>query len=308
MTQRIEMTEVVTRDGLQIEPVFIETEYKIALIQRLMDAGIRRFEVTSFVHPKYVPQMRDAEDVLRGLKDRPDHVTFCALALNEKGVDRAIAAGTDEINFVFSVSETHNLKNSRRSVQESLDNIKALVKRAEQEKMAVNVGMATSFGCPFEGLYKPDRILQLLEQLTEWGVTSVMLADTTGMANPRQIKETCQQVMGRFPKLTLQLHLHNTRGMGAANLIAGLDAGVTRFDSSLAGIGGCPFAPGATGNICTEDIVHMLHLMGYETGIEIDHLLPIAKELEGKLGRSFPGQIMKAGKSTDYYPKDWQPA
>ncbi|MEH7123437.1 hydroxymethylglutaryl-CoA lyase [Bacillus sp. JJ1532] len=308
MRKQITMTEVVTRDGFQIEPGFIETEYKISLIRRLMEAGVKRFEVTSFVHPKYVPQMSDAEDVMQGLSDRPSDVVFCTLALNEKGVDRAIAAGTDEINFTFSVSETHNRKNSRRSVSESLENIRFLIRRAEEERIPINVGIATSFGCPFEGFYKPERVLPLIERLTDWGINSIMLADTTGMAHPLQVRETCQKVLEQFPDVTLQLHLHDTRGMGAANVMAGLEAGVTRFDSSLAGIGGCPFAPGASGNICTEDIVHMLDLMGYETEMNIDQLITIAKELEGKLGKTLPGQIMKAGKSSDLHSKEWQPA
>ncbi|KAB2330832.1 hydroxymethylglutaryl-CoA lyase [Cytobacillus depressus] len=308
MRKQVTMTEVVTRDGFQIEPGFIETEYKISLIRRLIEAGVKRLEVTSFVHPIYVPQMKDAEAVMCGLSDRPNDVTFCTLALNEKGVERAIAAGTDEINFTFSVSETHNRKNSRRSVSESLDNIRFLIRRAEEEKIPINVGIATSFGCPFEGIYKPERVIPLIERLTDWGINSIILADTTGMAHPLQVKETCQQVLKQFPNLTLHLHLHNTRGMGAANVMAGLEAGVTRFDSSLAGIGGCPFAPGASGNICTEDIVHMLELMGYETEMNIDKLITLAKELEGKLEKTLPGQIMKAGKSSDLHSNEWQPA
>ncbi|SES00601.1 hydroxymethylglutaryl-CoA lyase [Psychrobacillus sp. OK032] len=306
MGKKITMTEVVSRDGLQIEPNFIETEYKISLIKRLMDAGVKRFEVTSFVHPKYVPQMSDAEEVMRGLRDRPDDVTFCTLALNEKGVERAISAGTDEINFTFSLSETHNGKNSRRSVSESLENIKSLVKRADEVNIPVNVGIATGFGCPFEGIYSPDRLIPVVTQLTDWGITSILLADTTGMAHPNQVKQTCQLIIEQFPGVRLQLHLHNTRGMGAANVVAGIEAGVTQFDSSLAGIGGCPFAPGASGNICTEDIVHMLHLMGYETNMNIDKLLLISRNLEEKLGKSLPGQLMKAGKSTDLHSKEWQ--
>jgi hydroxymethylglutaryl-CoA lyase len=306
MGKKITMTEVVSRDGLQIEPKFIETEYKISLIKNLMDAGVKRFEVTSFVHPKYVPQMSDAEEVMRGLRDRPDDVTFCTLALNEKGVERAISAGTDEINFTFSLSETHNGKNSRRSVSESLENIKSLVRRADEVNVPINVGIATVFGCPFEGIYSPDRLIPVVTQLTDWGITSILLADTTGMAHPNQVKQTCQLILERFPGVTLQLHLHNTRGMGAANVLAGIEAGVTQFDSSLAGIGGCPFAPGASGNICTEDIVHMLHLMGYETNMDIDKLLLISRNLEEKLGKSLPGQLMKAGKSTDLHSKEWQ--
>lgn len=300
----VEITEVVTRDGLQIEEVMEDTAYKIRLIEQLMNAGVKRIEVTSFVHPQYVPQMKDAEEIFRGLSRR-EGVTFCALALNEKGVERAEAAGADEINYVFSVSETHNRKNSRRTVAESLSYAETLIKNC---KIPVNIGLATSFGCPFEGLYPPERVLELVEKLAGYGATSITLADTTGMANPRQVKETCQLVIDRWPEIRFHLHLHNTRGMGAANLLAGLEAGVFLFDSSLGGLGGCPFAPGAAGNICTEDMVHMLHLMGYATGIDLDALLPLARDLERKLGHPLPGQVMKAGKSTDLFPSDWQPA
>ncbi|PWW32375.1 hydroxymethylglutaryl-CoA lyase [Cytobacillus oceanisediminis] len=309
MNRQISLTEVVTRDGFQIEPGFIETEYKIDIIKRLIKTGIKRIEVTSFVHPKYVPQMRDAEAVFQGIaEDKPSDVKFISLALNERGIERAVAARTDEINFAFSASEAHNMKNTQRTVAESLKNIKTLVKSAERENVSVNVGIATSFGCPFEGMYQPEKVLNVVQKVIDMGISSVILADTTGMAHPKQVRETCQQVLDQFPQLNLQLHLHNTRGMGAANLLAGIDAGVTQFDSSVAGIGGCPFAPNASGNICTEDIVHMLHLMGYETNINIDPLLLIARELEIKLGRALPGQVMKAGKSTDLHSADWQPA
>jgi hydroxymethylglutaryl-CoA lyase len=307
MSANITITEVVTRDGLQIEPEFVETEYKLSLVKRLIEAGVKRLEVTSFVNPKFVPQMRDAEEVMKGLQNRPKDVTLCTLALNEKGVERAISAGTDEVNFTFSASETHNQKNARRSVAESLDNIKLLISRAEQVRIPVNIGIATSFGCPFEGVYKPERVLHLVEQLTNWGINSIILADTTGMAHPNQILDTCSRIREKFSGLRLHLHLHNTRGMGAANLLAGIKAGVTNFDSSLGGIGGCPFAPGASGNICTEDMVHMLQLMGHKTTIDIDKLISIARDLQNKLNKPLPGQVMKAGKSIDLHSKDWQP-
>lgn len=307
MRDFITITDVVTRDGLQIEPKILSTDVKVAIIEKLIAAGVKRFEVASFVHPKYVPQMADAEEVFKRLGKR-DGVIFTALTLNERGVDRAIQAGVDELNFVFSVSETHNRKNTRQSVESSIRNIQSLVKKAGDHQIPVNIALATSFGCPFEGLYEPDRVLVLIERLIDLGVTSFTLADTTGMANPKQVKEACEQVLQHWSDIKLQLHLHNTRGMGAANVIAGIQAGVTNFDSSLGGIGGCPFAPGATGNICTEDIVHMLDLMGYETGLDIDQLIATAKYLEKELGRTIPGQIMKAGKSTDLHPSDWEPA
>ncbi|HET7627737.1 MAG TPA: hydroxymethylglutaryl-CoA lyase [Bacillales bacterium] len=306
MKRSITVTEVVTRDGFQIEPEWIDTERKIALVHDLIAAGVRRFELSSFVHPVLVPNMKDAEELFAAFQ-RVDDVVFCGLVLNEKGAERALAAKVDEINYVFSASETHNRKNSRQSVQQSLTFALRLAEMSKQANIPLNVGLATSFGCPFEGVYSAQKLWPLLEPLAAAGIRSICLADTTGMAHPLQIKETCRQILQRWPHLLLQLHLHNTRGMGLANALAGIEAGVTHFDSSLAGLGGCPFAPGASGNICSEDFVHMLHLCGYETGIDLDRLIACARGLEKQMGRTLPGQVMKAGKTDDLHPADSVP-
>ncbi|MFP3888100.1 hydroxymethylglutaryl-CoA lyase [Priestia filamentosa] len=294
---KININEVVTRDGFQMESKIPSIHYKLKLINQLMDAGIKHFELTSFVHPKYVPQMADADQLFAQI-DRRSDVTFSALVLNQRGVERALDARADELNVVFSLSETHNLKNAKATVSESMDFVKRVIQLAP---IPVNVCISTAFGCPYEGIYEKERLMDVYESLVEYNPSSISLGDTTGMANPRQVEETCSAIKSRWPNLNVGLHLHNTRGMGLANVLAGIRGGITNFDSALGGIGGCPFAKGATGNICTEDVVHMLEQMGYETGIKVDNLIQISKGLEQELEKSLPGQIMKAGQSTFTY-------
>ncbi|WLD94541.1 hydroxymethylglutaryl-CoA lyase [Alkalihalobacillus sp. AL-G] len=294
---KININEVVTRDGLQIEKKIPSTKFKVNLIDQLMDAGVKRFELTSFVHPKYVPQMADAEDLFSEI-DRRSDVVLSALVLNDRGVKRAKRTPVDELNITFSLSETHNRKNANSTVSESIQ----LVRNVLQETIPVNVCIGTAFGCPFEGLYETEQLIPVIESVVEYNPNSISLGDTTGMANPRQVEETCYLIRSKWPEIKLGLHLHNSRGMGLANVLAGIRAGVHDFDTALGGIGGCPFAPGATGNICTEDTVHMLEQMGYETGIVVDKLIQAAKGLEQELGKSLPGQIMKSGKSTATHP------
>ncbi|MGQ3378393.1 hydroxymethylglutaryl-CoA lyase [Priestia filamentosa] len=294
---KININEVVTRDGFQMESKIPSIPYKLKLINQLMDAGIKHFELTSFVHPKYVPQMADADQLFAQI-DRRSDVTFSALVLNQRGVERALDARADELNVVFSLSETHNLKNAKATVSESMDFVKRVIQLAP---IPVNVCISTAFGCPYEGIYEKERLMDVYESLVEYNPSSISLGDTTGMANPRQVEETCSAIKSRWPNLNVGLHLHNTRGMGLANVLAGIRGGITNFDSALGGIGGCPFAKGATGNICTEDVVHMLEQMGYETGIKVDNLIQISKGLEQELEKSLPGQIMKAGQSTFTY-------
>lgn len=295
---RIHINEVVTRDGFQMESKIPSVSYKLGLIDDLIDAGIRKFELTSFVHPKYVPQMADADELFEKVDRRPG-VIFSGLALNERGVERAQKAKVDELNLVFSLSETHNRKNANKSVAESMDFVKKIMKA---EQTPINVCISAAFGCPFEGLYQKEQLYPMIDSLLEYGPNSIVIADTTGMADPRQVEETCYAIKSKWSYLKLGLHLHNTRGMGLANVLAGIRGGVTDFDSALGGIGGCPFAPGATGNISTEDTVHMLQQMGYETGIDVDKLIAASKGLEKELEKTLPGQIMKAGKSTDTHP------
>jgi hydroxymethylglutaryl-CoA lyase len=298
---RLYVHEVVTRDGFQIEPRFIPTEEKIALVDRLSETGLHKIEVTSFVSPKAVPALADAEAVMAGIKRNPA-VKYVALVANPKGAERALAAKVDEIVLVISVSESHNRSNVRRSTEESFAGFAEIMSTLAGTGMKAACGMATTFGCPFEGFQPLDRILKFVDRLVGLGVDSVALADTIGMGNPKQILEICNEARARFPSYEFALHLHNTRGMGLANVLSGLEAGITHYESSLGGLGGCPFAPGATGNICTEDLVHMLHQMGHDTGVDLDRLIAASRGLPALVGHDVPGQVMKAGKSTDLHP------
>lgn len=299
--KRLYVHEVVARDGFQIEPRFIPTADKIALIDALSDAGPYKIEVTSFVSPRAVPALADAEAVLAGIRRNPD-VAYAALVPNPKGAERALAAAVDELVLVVSVSETHNRANVRRSTDESFEGFAAIMELVKGTDVRVACGLATTFGCPFEGFQPLDRIVRFVDRLIGLGVHSIGLADTIGMGDPKHVNEICNEVRGRFPAFEFALHLHNTRGMGLANVLSGLEAGITHYESSLGGLGGCPFAPGATGNICTEDLVHMLHAMGFDTGVDLDRLIAAARTLPELVGHDVPGQVIKAGKSTDLHP------
>jgi len=293
--------EVVTRDGFQIEPQFVPTERKIELIDALSGAGLAKIEVTSFVSPKAVPNLRDAEIVMAGIKRNPS-VKYVALIANLKGAERAVAARADEVNLVVSVSETHNLANVRRSTEVSFEGFSEIIRELDGTGIAIAGALSTAFGCPFEGEQAPERVMEFVSRYIELGVDSVTLADTTGMAHPKQVLDLCSEVRERWPDLEIALHFHNTRGMGLANVLSGLATGVRHYEACLGGLGGCPFAPGATGNICTEDLVHMLECMGYSTGVDLDRLLAISKRLAAIVGHDLPGQVVKAGRSTDLHP------
>jgi hydroxymethylglutaryl-CoA lyase len=306
MQPRIYIHDVVARDGLQIEPQFVPTEQKIELIDRLSATGIDKIEATSFVSPKAVPNMRDAEAVMAGIRRNPD-VTYVALVPNARGAERAMGADLDEIVLVVSVSETHNRANVRRSVAQSFEGFREVFDVARGSRTGVIGALATSFGCPFEGAIPEQQVEDAVARYVDLGVAGVTLADTTGMANPRQVEALVRRVRARWPDLELALHFHNTRGMGLANVLAGLAAGVVRYEGTLGGLGGCPFAPGATGNICTEDLVHMLQSMGYDTGVDLDKLLAASRRLGEIVAHDLPGQVVKAGKSTDLHPAPREP-
>jgi hydroxymethylglutaryl-CoA lyase len=293
--------EVAPRDGLQIEPRILDTLDKVALIDALSAAGFSRIEAGSFVSPKAVPALADAAEVFARIRRRPG-TRYVALVPNLRGAERALAAGADELNMVMSASETHNRANMRMSAAASLDGFRAILDVVRQHPVTVNGTIATAFGCPFEGAQAPRRILGLVERYRDLSVGGITLADTTGMANPRQVRDLVRRVLEQVPASALTLHFHNTRGMGLANVLAAYDAGARRFDASLGGLGGCPFAPGATGNICTEDLVHMAHEMGIATGIDLDALLPLSRGLPALLGHEVPGQVAKAGRSGDLHP------
>lgn len=301
LPQRVTLCEVGTRDGFQIEPDFIPTERKIEVVNLLSDAGVPRIEVTSFVHPKAVPQLRDAEAVMAGITRRPG-TRYAALVPNDKGAGRAAAAGVDAIHTVVSASESHNLANVNMTIADSIDKLRAVMTVAEGAQLHVGCGISTSFGCPFEGDVPLAQLESVVRRLVDIGARAVGLADTTGMANPEQVQRTLEHLMPRFPGIEWTLHTHDTRAMAIANILAAMECGVTHFDASIGGLGGCPFAPGASGNVCTEDLVHCLHAMGVATGIDLDRLLAVSRRVQEIVGRTLPGQIVKAGPSTRRYP------
>jgi hydroxymethylglutaryl-CoA lyase len=297
---RVYIQEVSARDGFQMETRFIPTEQKIAYIDRLSHAGLSKIEVTSFTSPKSIPTLADADAVVAGITRVPG-VTYTALVPNLRGCERAMAAGIDEINLVMSASESHNLANIRITCEQSLLQLAGITGRA-RDALRISASLATAFGCPFEGTIGIPRIMELLARLTDMGIEQISLCDTTGMANPAQVERMFSAVRSNWPAIEFTAHFHNTRGMGLANALASLRVGIRRFDGSVGGLGGCPFAPGATGNVCTEDLVHMFEAMGHHTGVDLDQLLAIAGDLPPLVGHDIPGQVVKAGASTRRYP------
>ncbi|TLX59478.1 hydroxymethylglutaryl-CoA lyase [Stutzerimonas nosocomialis] len=302
MSKRLYIQDVATRDGFQIESAFVPTEDKIALIDQLSLTGLAKIEVTSFTSPKAIPNLRDAEEVMRGIR-RVEGVEYTVLVPNVKGCERALACEVDEINLVMSASDTHGLANLRMTPEQSLEQFKAIIEVTSGTGVFVNASLSTTFGCPFEGEVPEARVLELVERLLAIGVRGVTLCDTTGMADPAQVERLCREVSQRWPQVVFTAHFHNTRGMGLANALAALNAGIDRFDASLGGLGGCPYAPGASGNICTEDLVHMFQRMGLETGVDLDRLLEASARLPELVGHDVPSAILKAGKADRRYPK-----
>lgn len=293
--------EVSPRDGLQIEPTWVETVDKIALIDQLSLAGFSRIEAGSFVSPKAIPALRDGEQVFQGITRKPG-VIYVALIPNLKGAQRAIESRADELNLVMSASQTHNLANMRMRCEASLAAFGDIVSFAGDHPVRLNGSIATTFGCPFEGKIDEDRVLQIVEAYQALGIQGISLADTTGMANPRQVERLVKRVLERVSASDLTLHFHNTRGLGLCNVLAAYEAGARRFDAALGGLGGCPFAPGASGNICTEDLVNLCEEVGIATGIDLPHLLQMSRRLPALLGHELPGQVAKAGRNGDLHP------
>lgn len=301
LPKRVWVTDVGPRDGFQIEKAFIPTDLKVRVVDQLAEAGLPAIEVTSFVNPKRVPQMSDAEAVMARIERRPG-TSYQVLVPNQRGVERAIAAQADQVNVVVSASESHNRANLGMSIEQSLQGLEAAIRLATTAGVEAHGGISVAFGCPFEGPVPLDRVISIATRLLSSGVNGITLADTTGMANPREIADVVAAVRAALPGVEIHCHFHNTRGMGLANVLAALGEGVLHFDASLAGMGGCPFAPGATGNIVTEDLVHMLGGMGIQTGIDLGRLLRAARDLEAAIGRPLPGQVMKAGPSSIRHP------
>jgi hydroxymethylglutaryl-CoA lyase len=296
---RLFIQEVAPRDGFQIESLFVPTEKKIELINALSRTGLAKIEATSFTSPKAIPSLADAEQVMRGIARVPG-VEYSVLVPNVRGAERALACDVDELNLVMSASESHNSANLRMSCDESLAQFSKIVAFVG-DLAQVNASLSTAFGCPFEGEISSQRVMDLLVRFVDLGLSRISLCDTTGVANPAQVQDLFDRVLGRWPHVDWTAHFHNTRGMGLANVLAALEAGVVRIDASLGGLGGCPYAPGASGNICTEDLVHMLELMGYSTGVDLDALLACSEQLPPLVGHDVPGQVLKAGRSSRRY-------
>ena len=290
----VSVREVAPRDGLQNEAP-IPTAAKIQLIDALSGTGVQRIEAVSFVHPRAIPQMADADEVWAGITRNP-HVRYSALIPNSRGAERAIRAGFREIEVVVSASDTHNRRNLNRSTAESLDDIAALMPLVHDAGATLEVIVATSFGCPFEGDVDPERVAAIVARVRGDGADRIAFGDTTGMATPRRVRDLLAAVR---PDL---LHFHDTRGTGLANVLTALELGVTEFDASVGGIGGCPYAPGASGNIATEELVHMLDDMGIVTGIDLDALIKVAELAEKLLDRTLPSGVLRAGPRTRLVP------
>jgi hydroxymethylglutaryl-CoA lyase len=300
--EQVRIREVGPRDGFQNEPEVISTDDKVRLVELLARTGVRRLEVTSFVRADVIPQLADGAEVLRRA-DIPDDVSVTVLIPNERGLDNALELRDrfDEVNLFLSASETHNLKNVNRSIEESLAGLERVVSRAREEGLRCEGVISVAFGCPYEGEVPRERVLGIARRLVGVGCEEIAFGDTTGMANPRQVGDFFTATRERLgPEVELTAHFHNTRGQGLANVVAALDAGVRSFESSFGELGGCPVPPGATGNIATEDLVSMLHEMGYDTGIDLDALVECAREAQRVLGRPLGSHVLVAG------PVRWQ--
>ncbi|SDI45738.1 hydroxymethylglutaryl-CoA lyase [Natribacillus halophilus] len=291
----IELCEVGPRDGLQNEKKQVTTGDKVKFINQLIAAGVKKFETASFVNPKVVPQMADAEQVMETLPDRND-VTYAGLVLSRSGLERALSTKVDRLHVVSGTSDTFNRKNVRRTVDESVEELTAVIEDAGVAGRPSAAILSTAFGCPYEGAVDRKRVFQVAETFLDVGVQEIVLADTTGMANPQQVSETVAEFKEKFgDEVPLGLHFHNTRGLGLANVAAGYYGGVRRFDAALGGLGGCPFAPNAVGNASSEDMIHMFQEMGVRTGIDLEAMIATAKWLEGLMEKTLPGMVMKAG-------------
>ena len=301
MSDRVDIREVGPRDGFQNEPEVIPTAEKVRLIELLARTGVRRLEITSFVKAEVVPQLADGTEVLEKA-DIPDGVSVTVLIPNEKGLENALAQREkfDEVNLFLSASETHNVKNVNRSVEESLTGLERVIERALGEGLRCEGVISVSFGCPYEGEVPPDRVFGIAERLVDAGCAEIAFGDTTGMANPRQVAEFFGAAQKRLAGTQLTAHFHNTRGQGLANVLAALETGVRSFESSFGELGGCPVPRGATGNIATEDLVSMLHEMDYETGIDLEKLVEAARSAQTVLGRELGSHVLLAG------PVDWK--
>jgi len=291
---KINLVEVGPRDGLQSQDTILTTAAKVSLIDRLVASGIRRLEVASFVNPRKVPQMADAEALMASLP-RIREVSYIGLVLNRRGFDRALAAGCDEVGMAVVASDTFNRRNQGVGTQQSIEAWLEIAPAARAAGIKAHVTIATAFGCPFEGEIDARRVIEIAEQCASGEPQEIAIADTIGVGVPTQVTDLLGRLREKLPRMPLRAHFHNTRNTGLANAYAAAIAGVATLDASIGGIGGCPFAPAATGNIATEDLAYMLGRMGVETGVSLDRLIEASRWLEAELGAPMPGMVMKAG-------------
>ncbi len=301
LPKRVHVLEVGPRDGFQIEREWIPTERKIQIVNALSRTGLPAIQVTSFVHPKAVPQLADAEEVVTKI-DRVAGVEYRALVPNLRGLQRALACKPDKVNFMLSATESHNRANANRSIEDSLRDFEQMAELARQAGVPCTGGMACALGCPFEGEVPLAQLDKIVKRYLAMGIAELGFADTIGVANPRQVYDVTAHLLDSFPEVKWSLHLHNTRDMALANTLAAMQAGLTRFDGAVGGLGGCPYAPGATGNVATEDLVNMLHEMGIETGVDLDKLIAVAKMVQEVVPHRLDSAIVRAGKRTDLKP------
>ena len=288
--QRVVIEEQGLRDGLQPEAAIVPTRKKLELIDTLIAAGIQKIQVTSFVHPRLVPQMADAEELCRKL-DHSKEVTYSALVLNEKGVQRAADAGMQHVGVSISTSDTHSRKNANASLEEAGKRMAAMVRLGKHLGLALRGGLQCVFGCRYEGRIQKSVVMDMIKAQLDLGIDELSLADSTGMAHPGSIRDITEEAVKLADPLPVYLHLHDTEGKGLANVVTGMDAGISHFETTLGGMGGCPFIKGASGNVSTEDLVCMLHQMGIKTGIEVGHLAAATRELESFMGKTFSGKM-----------------
>ena len=292
--RRIELVEVSPRDGLQNEPEILSTEVKLELIRRAVAAGVRRLEAASFVNPKRVPQMADAEAVMAGVP-KDDGVTYIGLVLNRRGFDRAAEAGCKEVNYALVASDAFSERNQGTTVEQGIEVLEDIAAAARDAGIRCSATISAAFGCPFQGEVKPGRVHGLIARCAGLGLFEIGIADTIGVAAPGEVAEMFSEAARLAPEARLRGHFHNTRNTGIANAFAAVEAGVHALDASIGGIGGCPFAPAATGNVPSEDLIYMLHRLGIETGIDIEGLIDTALWIETQLGRAVPAMVSRAG-------------
>ncbi|NSL50802.1 hydroxymethylglutaryl-CoA lyase [Calidifontibacillus erzurumensis] len=292
----VTVKEVGPRDGLQNEKQFIQTEDKIDWINMLSETGLSYIEITSFVNPKWIPQLADAVQVAKSIKRKKD-ITYAALVPNERGLQAALEVNIDEVAVFMSASETHNRKNINKSISETYIVLKPVIEQALSAGKSVRGYISTVFGCPYEGEISIDAVLSVSDQLFSLGIQELSLGDTIGVANPKQVEEVLTKVLDRFPREKIAMHFHNTRGTALANVLVSLNLGITKFDSSLGGLGGCPYAKGASGNLATDDLHYMLDQMGIHTGIDQEKLIQAAIFIEEKLGKPLPSHTMQTKRS-----------